>query len=218
MSEIEDAQLAVAESLVRPGDWLTGVQRLAVWREVRASRTDPLDAARRRALSPNAVEGRHDATSELSASAVEVVHRTASDPGRLTRAWADEQIAALGEETYTELIGVTAIVETIDTFRAAMGLGEWVLGDPVEGEPTRERPDGVGEVGAWVSQATGPTIANVSRTLSLVPMTNHEWRQLVTSHYSRGPEFMNLQWDLPLSRPQTELVASRSTALNECFY
>lgn len=218
MSDIDDAQQAAAESVAAPGDWLTGAQRLAVWREVRASRTDVLDAARRRALSPNAVVGRHDATDELSASAMDVVHRTASDPGRLTRAWADEHIEALGEETYTELIGVTAIVETIDKFRAAMGLDEWALGDPVAGEPTRVRPDGVGDVGAWISQTTGPTVANVSRTLSLVPTTNHVWRQLVTTHYSRGPEFLNMRWDLPLTRPQTELVASRTTALNECFY
>jgi hypothetical protein len=218
MSSIDEAQRAAIESIAGPGDWLTGEQRVAVWREVRDAATNELDQQRRHALSPNAVNARHDATAELSASAMEVVHRTASDPGRLTRAWADEHIAELGEETYTELVGVTAIVTVIDRFHRAMGRPAIALPEPTAGEPARVRPDDVGDIGAWVSQSTGPTKANVSRTLSLVPLTNQTWRQLVDTHYSHGAEFMNLCWDFPLSRPQAELVATRSTALNECFY
>lgn len=218
MSDIEGAQRTVAETMAGAGDWLTGRQRVAVWREVRESRTNQLDQERRQALTPNAVDGGHEANDELSASAMEVVHRTASDPGRLTRAWADGHIAALGEETYTELVGVTAIVTVLDRFDRAMGRPERELPETVAGDPARMRPGDVGDVGAWVSQTTGPTRANVSRTLSLVPHTNLAWRQLVDTHYSRGPEFMNLRWEFPLSRPQAELVAARSTALNECFY
>lgn len=218
MYDIEEAQREAIRAVAAPGDWLTGEERVAVWREVRDAQSNPLDQARREALSPNAVAGEHGATSDLFASAVEVVHRTATDPGRLTRSWSEAQIAALGEETYTELIGVTAIVTVLDRFDRAMGRPERSLPEPVAGEPTRVRPDDVGDVGAWVSQTTGPTRANVSRTLSLVPTTNLPWRQLVDSHYSRGADFVNLRWEYPLSRPQAELVAARTTALNECFY
>jgi len=218
VSEIEVAQRAVRDTVAHPGDWLTGEQRIAVWREVRESRTNQLDQARRQALSPRAVSGEHAAADGLSADAMEVVHRTASDPGRLTRDWADERIAVLGEETYTELIGVTAIATVLDRFGRAMGRPERELPDPIVGEPARMRPDDVGNVGAWVSQSTGPTKANVSRTLSLIPHTNRAWRQLVDTHYSRGRQFMDLRWDRPLTRPQAELVAARTTALNECFY
>lgn len=215
---IGEAQRSATEAIAGPGDWLTGEQRVAAWREVRDAATNELDQERRRALSPNAVNGSHAATAELSAPAMEVVHRTASDPGRLTRSWADEHIAELGEEAYTELVGVTAIVTVIDRFQRAMGRTELPLPKPAAGEPARVRPDDVGDIGAWVSQTVGPTKANVSRTLSLVPVTNQAWRQLVDTHYSHGPEFMNLRWEFPLSRPQAELVATRSTALNECFY
>lgn len=218
MSTIEEAQRSAIEALASPGDHLAGVQRIAAWSEARDAATNELDQRRRVALSPNAVPGHHTATAELSAAAIEVVHRVASDPGRLTREWADRQIAALGEETYTELVGVSAIGATIDRFHRAMGRPSVPLPDPIDGEPGRVRPADVGDVGAWVSQTVGPTKANVSRTLSLVPATNATWRSLVDSHYSRGPEFMNLSWDFALSRPQAELVASRSTALNECFY
>ena len=218
MSDIEDARQTVRDAMAQPGDWLTSEQRLAAWRAVRDSSSNELDQQRRQALSPNTIDGVHAATKELSASAMEVVHRTASDPGRLTRAWADEHISELGEETYTELVGVTAIVSVLDRFDRAMGRPEQPLPQPTAGEPARVRPDDVGNIGAWVSQTTGPTKANVSRTLSLVPVTNQAWRQLVDTHYSHGAEFMNLQWEFPLSRPQAELVATRSTALNECFY
>lgn len=200
------------------GDWLTGTQRVAVWHEVRDAATNPLDHERKRALSPTGVPGEHAATAELSADAVEVVHRVASDPGRLTRSWADERIAALGAATYTELVGVTAIAKALDTFAAATGQGDRALPTPRPGEPAGEVPDDVGDVGAWVPQTLGPTLANVSRTLSGVPVTNATWRSLVNSHYSRGREFAELAWDRALSRPQIELVAARVTALSECFY
>jgi hypothetical protein len=211
--------LADAEArLVGPGDWLTGVQRRAAWCEVRDARTNELDAARRAALSPAMVDGRHAATDELPAEAVDVLHRITSDPGRLTRAWADEMIAALGEETYTELVGIAATAAVVDTFAWATRNTEPPIGDPVAGEPSRIRPDGVGDVGAWVAQSTEHTMANVSRSLSLVPVTGETWVTLVQALYSRGPEFLDLAWNRALSRPQVELVAARTTAELECFY
>ena len=215
---IETAQAAAVTAVATPGDWLTGAQRIDVWREARDARHNELDRARRHALSPFSVEGAHPASAELPSPAVEVVHRVASDPGRLTRSWADEQIADIGEELYTELVGVTAITSVIDRFQRAMGRTMLELPDALPGEPCRERPTDVGDVGAWVSQTVGPPRANVSRTLSLVPRTNETWRLLVDTHYSRGSQFADMNWPRPLSRPQAELVASRSTALNECFY
>lgn len=215
---IVEAQNEAGGSLAAAGDWLTGAERIAAWREVRDAATNVLDEERKQALSPASVDGKHSATDVLSAEAVEVVHRVASDPGRLTRTWADKQMATLGAPTYTELVGVAAIAATIDRFDIAME-GEWQpLPQPVAGEPARVVPDNVGDVGAWVPQALGPTMANVSRTLSGVPQTNDIWRSLVNSHYSRGREFAQLAWDRALSRPQTELVAARVTALSECFY
>lgn len=215
---LRGSQAAAAESLAGPGDWLTGAQRLEAWEHARDSATNELDAARLESISPNAVEGTHPAGLHLSAEAVEVVHRVASDPGRLTRSWADDMIAALGEESYTELVGVTAISMTLDRFADAMGAPRAEVLDPNEGDPSRVRPSGVGDIGAWVSQDLDDARANVSRALSLVPAANESWRSLVDSHYSRGLEFFSLEWDRALSRPQVELLAARTTALNECFY
>jgi len=213
-----EAHARAMADLTQPGDWLTARQRAAAWEQVRDSATNPLDAARREALSPMSVEGSHPAVEDLTAEAVEVIHRVSSDPGRLTRSWADDMIAALGEETYTELVGLCAITMVLDRFAVATGEVLPTLDMTAGGDPSRVRPDDVGDVGAWVSQALDGQRANVSRTLSLVPLTNASWRVLVDSHYSRGMEFFALEWDRALSRPQVELIAARTTALNECFY
>ena len=215
---LESSQGAATVALAQPGDWLTAAQRLDVWAQVRAAATNPLDQARRQAVSPHAVEGEHGPSAELDATAVEVVHCIATDSGRLTRDWAEEAMAAIGEEAYTELVTVTAIATVVDTYDRVLGRAQRPLPPPVAGEPARVRPDGVGDVGAWVSQSLEKQRANVSRATSLVPVTSGAWGPLVSSHYSRGTEFMSLVWDRALSRPQVELTAARTTALNECFY
>lgn len=212
------ARLAAIGGLASAGDWLSGEQRLAAWRESRSADIDPLDRARRQALSPNAVEGSHGSRGPLSASAVEVVHRIASDPGRLSRSWADDRIADLGADVYTELVGVVATVRTLDTFDVAIGNDRIQLPDPEPGPAEERRPDGVGDVGAWVPQSIEKLRANVSRALSLVPRTNNLWRELVDSHYSRGAQFMTLTWERALTRVQVEAVAARTTIALDCFY
>lgn len=215
---VNGAIQAAATALVGAGDWLTAEQRRAAWNEARLARTNELDQARRAAISPHAVDGEHQANDWLAAEAVEVIHRIASDPGRLTRSWADAMIAALGEETYTELVGVAAISAALDTMAFALHDAESAMGSAVGGRPAQQRPDNVGDVGAWVDQSTDGGTANVSRSLSLVPVTNQVWVRLVQALYSRGEEFFDLEWDRALSRPQTELVAARTTAELECFY
>jgi hypothetical protein len=86
------------------------------------------------------------------------------------------------------------------------------------GEPGRERPADVGDVGAWLPMTVDKALANVSRALSLVPRTDRTWRKLVNDSYSRGPQMLELTWRRALSRPQVELVAARVSALNGCFY
>ena len=226
---IESAVQHADTALLAPGDWLTGTQRRAAWVEARDARSNELDMARRDAISPAAVDGAHNASDDLPAAAVEVVHRVASDPGRLTRAWADEMMASLhgdphfggeaaGDAVYTELVGVAAIAAVVDTFACATTSAEQQMGSPTSGDPACVRPDSVGDIGAWVHQTTADPGANVSRSLSLVPETNGPWRGLVDGLYSRGAGFVDLAWDRALSRPQVELVAARTTAELECFY
>jgi len=208
----------VLADLASPGDWWDARSRRAAIDEARAARACPVCEARRAALSPEATAERHTQRGCLSDAAVEVIHRVVNDPGRLTHRWADAQIAALGDAVYAELVAVTAIIVTIDVCAHSIGAPPPDLVEPVDGDPAGERPDDVGDVGAWIPMTEQKVLANVSRALSLVPRTNKTWRTLVNESYSRGPQMLVLTWERALSRPQIELVAARISQLNDCFY
>ncbi len=163
-------------------------------------------------------EREHSSTDTLSAAAVEVIHRVVNDSGNLTRGWAEIQIDELGDARYAELVAVTAIIVSIDVYSRSAGEREHELLPPIDGPPAAERPDDVGDVGAFIPMTETKLLANVSRALSLVPRTNATWRALVTESYSRGPQMLELTWDRALTRPQVELIAAQVSRLQDCFY
>jgi hypothetical protein len=208
----------VIADLASPGDWWDAPARRAAIEEARAARSCELCDARRATLIPGSTADGHGSHDILSDAAVDVIHRVVNDSGRLTRRWADVQIAALGDAVYAELVAITAITVAIDSYARSIGAPPPGLVEPVDGDPARERPDDVGDVGAWIPMTEQKVMANVSRALSLVPRTNRTWRMLVNESYSRGPQMLALTWERALSRPQIELVAARVSQLNECFY
>ena len=62
-----------------------------------------------------------------------------------------------------------------------------------------ERPDGVGDVGAWIAM-TGEGVANVSRALSWCRARMRPGGPGDRS-FSRGPEMLELTWERVLTRP-----------------
>src|SRR5713226_245549 len=92
--------------LAAPGSWWTGAERVAIAAEVRQARHCALCQARQAALTPAAVEGHHDHLGALPNTAVDVIHRVVTDPGRLSQKWFTETLAAgLSAEQYVEIIG-----------------------------------------------------------------------------------------------------------------
>jgi len=200
------------------GTWWSGAERVAAIAEARQALRCALCKARSEALTPAMVAGDHDCVSALPAPAIDLIHRLTTDPGRLSNDWALRVIDAITEEAYVELATVICVQYVIDSFNRCLDLPLRDLPLAGDGSPSQVRPDGVGDVGAWVSQAVDKSLANVSRAASLVPDTEILWREVVQMHYSRGAQFADLVWDRGLSRPQVELLASTVSALNECFY
>jgi hypothetical protein len=153
----------------------------------------------------------------LSAETVAIVDKIAVDAGNVDGEWAASAVADIGDGHYVELISIIAVVVMVDVFAEAVGVDKAPLPEPEAGEPTRVRPDGLGDIGAHVPALEPFPAANVARALSLVPDANRLFRTVSVPGYS-APGFESLQWDTPLSRPQVELVASRVAAINECFY
>jgi len=228
------------QSLATTGGWFTGAQRVAIARECRAARECPLCRERKNALSPNAVVSEYtdhvSASPELPAAIVDAIHRITSDPGRLSRSWYDAALAGglRGEEIVeiTSIIGVTTIV---DTMARALSNDPRALPEASGSngaEPHRTVQAGLTLDRGWVpmvdpDSAEGMTKAmyegvlaaagfvfNVARSLSSVPEAIRDFFSAFFPNYStHGPPRAG-----GLSRVQIELLASTTSAYNECFY
>jgi len=236
--DIADEHIRAWRHIAAPGTWLTGRRRVAIAAETRQAAACRLCRERKSALSPYAVEGAHDSLGTLPESVVEVVHRIATDPGRITKRWVEGVIAdGMAETDYVETVGVIAHCLCVDTFTDALGIARQAMPEPIAGEPSRKRPAGAVTDTAWLPTVPpetaneallaiyprnigdAPNAPHVRRAMSLVPAEAISFFALNDVQYL-PPEAM---WTLPvnprsISKSQVELVASRVSALNGCFY
>jgi hypothetical protein len=255
--ELRAAHRFIWEYVRAPGNWWTGEQRVAIGAELRAATRCRLCAARKSALSPNAVAGEHDAGSTLPPAVVDIVHRIRTDPGRLSRAWFDSitdptspppwPFLATGKgqgggrqgggrlpiPAYVELVAVVTFITGVDFFCRSLDIDPFPLPEPLPGEPSRHLPASARADTAWVpmidpQDASGPEadmyppapfIPNIVRALSLVPDAVRGLRRLSDAHYLPVAQIGDPTARRPeLDRLQTELIAARVSALNQCFY
>ena len=233
----EDIPLAYRQywqALANAGSWWTGAQRVAIAQEVRNASRCGFCTQRRQALSPNSVQGQHDSSTELSALAIDAVHRIITDQTRITQTFVDELAAnGLSNEAYVELAGVAVSVFSIDEFNRALGLPPEPLPEPVPGEASHYRPQqavaGTGfvpmlppdgdtgnEEGIW----PGGRSANVLRAFTLVPNAFREWLAIGKVQYLAVEDMVNMfqPEGRSINRMQIELIAGRVSAINQCFY
>ena len=222
------------ELLAEPGTWWNGRERVAIAAESRAADDCSFCRKRREALSPLSESGTHDVVSGeiLPAAAIDAIHRIVTDATRLTSSWVD----GLADEGvpvthYVELLSVVVSIRSIDGFHRAMGLGLEGLPEARPGDPSRKRPAAAVKGEAWVpmlptgrpsgeeADLWGAQTGNVIRAMSLVPDAVRWLNELGSAQYLD----MNAMMDFTrargvLSRAQTELIAGRVSAMNECFY
>jgi len=206
--------------LGRPGRWWTGAQRLAIADCAR-------HAPRRRLGDPHPsladLDAEHDR--DLSPLVRGVIERVATESFRLDRAWFDAVVARFdsaygprGEARYAELVALVVQVVPIDHLCRVLGRPLEPFPDAEPGDPSQLWPDDVGDDGAWLPLSP-PGMPNVARALGVVPEDNTTWLWQVMALYAGIDEMLHQTWDhRVLSRPQVELVAARTSALNECFY
>ena len=230
---IVTSQRLAWKRLAAPGTWWDGAMRVAIASEARQAKHCKFCAARREALSSQAIHGQHESKGLLSDALTEVIHRVVTDQSRLTKSFYNTALGSgISDGEYVETIGVIATVIAIDGFTRAIGLPEFELPDPEPGEPSRHRP-----IGAKIDRAWVPTVApedatdaeaglydglpgvNIHRALSLVPEETISFFNLDAVHYlppaqvrDFGTEHRNL------SHVQIEFLAARISALNQCVY
>ena len=231
-----DGYRASWEYLARPGNWWSGSERVAIAQASRDATQCALCVDRKNALSPYGVAGNHDgAAGVLSAKATDAAHRITTDAARLTRTWIDETVAdTFTHGHYVEAVSVIVTVFCIDSFHRALGIELEPLPEPLPGKPTQYWPPGAAIDDAWVPMLRPETLteaeadifggmpqtANVLRAMSLVPDAVRHLGVQSAVQYVDMPNVRNFEssGQLGLSRPQIELVAARTSAINDCFY
>ena len=191
----------VWQRLAAAGTWWTGAERVAIAAAARA--------------------GYHDATAvpelDLPAPAIAAAVLLGGDPAAVTEAKiAQWERDGLDSNHYVELIGIVGQVTAVDTFHRALGMDLEPLPEPMIGEPSHTVPNPPArKTRAWVPM-TGPPSIPIS--LSAVPAEMAALEDLHGPMYLSYAEMSDPELQRGLSRAQMELVAARTSAINECFY
>jgi len=235
-ADLPEAYRKAWEIVAAPGNWWTAQQRIAIAEEFRNARTCAYCAERKQALSPYAVQGEHEACTDLPVAAVDAVHRITTDANRLTAAYLSELDGeGVTDGHYVELLGVVVALISIDDFHRALGLELESLPLPSANEaPTQYRPPGAAAHGAWVpmvqpadlsdSEADlydgAPQTGNVIAAMSLVPDSVRLLKTVSQAQYLAAKDVANPHTNggRAITRMQMELLAGRVSAINECFY
>jgi len=231
----EDLRLSHAQAwatIARPGTWLSGARRVAVAAEIRQARRCRFCEKLSAALSPN-LKGEHESLGVLGPAEVELIHRVVSDPGRLSEPWTQTVLGmGLSEGEYVEIVGIIALVMIMDAFTRAIGVPDQPLPEPITGEPSRYRPPGARKDACWLPivepqdavESDGfmypsPKAGYIYRGLSLVPESLRNYWALANIHYLPGQVIYQFDKSIrAISRPQTEILAARVSALHQCAY
>ena len=89
------------------------------------------------------------------------------------------------------------------------------LPGPIEGDPSRQPEPSAGRNPSWVPATSGSSIVYA---LSLVPAEMAAQEDLHGPLYLTYEGMGDLAYVSGLTRAQMELVAARTSAVNECFY
>jgi hypothetical protein len=214
--------------------WFDGRERIAIAAEVRMARQCSLCVERKAALSPYAVEGEHDESeTDLSNLAVETIHRIVTDPGRLSERWYGELTdAGMCPEELVEITSIIGVVTIADTLSRALSQPERALPSASEGAPHRQPVSGTSLTRGWVPMvepesaegmlklmydqllAGAGFVFNVARALTSVPEAVRDFFSAFLPNYSTHGTVRSGGLD----RMQVELLASSTSAWNDCFY
>ena len=184
--------------LASPGSHWSGRQRIEIAKVAREARA-----------------GSSEADSSLPPAAAEAASLLGATPARASRSWVESTVVDLGSGPYIEIVGVVSRAVAVDTFHRAIGSPLPQLPEPVAGDPTGIDDPAARSGPAWVPMVGGASIVGA---LSAVPSEAEAQEDMHGPLYLTYEQMQDLEFVRGLSRAQMELVAARTSAVNECFY
>ena len=197
--DLRDAYAKIWRHLASPGPTLTAIQRIALAEFVRAS-------------AGNAVPPRTDQPEPLLHLAATLF----ADPGDVDATIVTSAADAAGDPVVVEVISLVSMLSAVDGAHRALTADPEPLPSPVAGDPTGEISRGLTRRRTHVPMPAGA----IPVALDLLPAVGEAFRD------SFGPQYMTeaeMGSDLferspGLNRAQIELVSTRTSLHNRCFY
>lgn len=188
------------ELLAQSGTWWTGEQRIDIAHVGRAAL---------RALD----EPHANSIDDVVRDAAKIV---ATNAGSITQEMVEGFVAdGLSLLHYVELVGIIARTTAIDSATVGLGNGLEPYLPAVPGMPTNAVSPAAKKRSAWV-----PTVgaAGATSALSAVSAEDRAQEQLHGALYLSYQEMGDWVINKGLSRPQMELMAARTSLLNNCYF
>lgn len=183
----------------RPGPTLTGTQRVATLAALRESSAS-FDWTR----------------AGIDAALADLVSNLYGKPTTVDGAMVRRAADAAGDATTVEAIAITAMLAAIDGTHRALAADLEPLPAPASGEPTGNIAAGLKRRRTHIPVPPGP----IPVVLDLLPDEGAAFQALFGPQYMTGWEMALDVYarDPGLNRAQMELVSSRTSIHNECFY
>ena len=197
--DLRNAYRELWSHLADPGPTLPGTQRVALAEYVRVTR--------RGGTPPNM---------DLSSSLLTLASTLFGDPGLVDRSMVRRAADEVGDPMVVEVISIVSMLSAVDGAHRALSAELEPLPEPLEGAPTNEIAEGLKQRRTHVPMPAGA----IPVALDLLPLVGRVFQN------SFGPQYMteremsldDFGRDPGLNRAQIEVVSSRTSLLNKCFY
>ena len=226
---VETLHFDEIQSYARSGTWGSAAQRSAIAATARMAQCE-------QGLQESVGDEKLAAQAKLPDAAVRLARAVAVDSENINRKFCqDIQAQGVTEGAYVEIVALVSRLSNLDVFARGLGLPPRKLLEPADATlPSFERPAEAVDEGFFTasvpSAPKGGALAeslygkgpagNILRAVSLVPDEARRVITLVSQQYFRAEHLLNFNAtsDHALSRAQIELVATKVSEHNQCFY
>ena len=227
--EIEALHDEELQSYAQSGTWGTAAQRTAIAATARMAQCE-------QGLQESVDDEELTAQAKLPDAAFQLARAVAVDSHNIDRKFCqDIQAQGVSEGAYVEIVALVSRLSNMDVFARGLGIPPRKLREPADDTlPSFERPSEAVDEGFFTasvpSAPQGGALAeslygkmptgNILRAVSLVPDEARRVIRLVSQQYFRAEHLLNftVSSDHALSRAQIELVATKVSEHNLCFY
>ncbi len=168
------------------------------------------------AVSRSSVDDDGAPVSGLDSSIDDLATTLMADPGAVDEALVRSTADSVGDPTTVEVIGIVSRLSAVDGFHMALGMPVEELPDPVDGDPTGDTTQGLKRRRTHVPMPPGP----IPVSLDLTPPEGVAMADLAGPLYMTYSDMAHDDFARSpgLNRAQMELISSRTSHRNACFY